>query len=125
MSFRTGVVVQRFPGQRRPAAAADAAFCAHDAAEEAAVLGRVGAPAADILFLKHDRRILRYCWDVLTNQHCISDRFVGIRSYFIALFRWSATNGNQQVIGSHAICLSCHWSPSVVRTNEDQHKSAL
>jgi len=35
----------------------------------------------------------------------------------VALLRWSATKGNQQVIGSHARCLSCHWSLSVARTN--------
>ena len=53
--------------------------------------------------------------------------FIGVdnSSNYVALFRWLATNGNQQVIGSHAICLPCHWSPSVTRTNEDQHKNAI
>ena len=34
--------------------------------------------------------------------------------------RWSATNSNQQVIGSLTRCQSCHWSPSVAKTDKDQ-----
>ena len=49
-------------------------------------------------------------------------------SNYVALLhgtRWLSVPRNQHVIGSHARCPSCHWSPSVARTNEDQRKSAI